>query len=313
MNYVDKYKEINSSFKKTFVFNFGSEAGFFSEYNNMVLAILYCLVNKIKFVLYSDNSKFKYNKGWTDYFKSFCDEVNDGFHEKYNLRQVEPYNIMSLKGKIKKVFIDVYKYLKKYDYLTYDLWNEFHNNNMKNNIYSIPNLFINDNLQNACSKLIKMTWRYNDDVLLFINKTKKEIKLHGDYIGFHIRTGDKYMESNILLVSEYINKSEKISNIKKAFVLCDDYNVFIDLINRHKEWSFYTLCRLSEEGYVHNDFVKLDKEIRKERLLRLFASMDILNEAKYFIGTYSSNPGMFMGMRSPEKTYGIDYDKWLIW
>jgi len=39
-----------------------------------------------------------------------------------------------------------------------------------------------------------------------------------------------------------------------------------------------------------------------------------LNKAQIFIGTYSSNPGMYLGMRMPKnKTVGVDFDKWLIW
>ena len=41
--------------QKRLVYNLGSEAGFFSEYNNMILAILYCLKHNINFVLYHTN------------------------------------------------------------------------------------------------------------------------------------------------------------------------------------------------------------------------------------------------------------------
>ena len=59
-----KYFEINNSFSQKLVYHLGSEAGFFSEYNNMILAMLYCLKHKIKFVLYSKDANFGFEKGY---------------------------------------------------------------------------------------------------------------------------------------------------------------------------------------------------------------------------------------------------------
>ena len=42
--------------------------------------------------------------------------------------------------------------------------------------------------------------------------------------------------------------------------------------------------------------------------------MEVLRNADIFVGTYSSNPGMFLGMCMDEnRVYGIDFDKWLLW
>ena len=48
-------------------------------------------------------------------------------------------------------------------------------------------------------------------------------------------------------------------------------------------------------------------------MITLFATMEILNRAELFVGTYSSNMGMFMGMRNPSICRGVDFDHWLIW
>lgn len=50
---IDEYKEVNESFKKVLIFKIGINSGFFSEYNNMILAMLYCLENRIQFKLSS--------------------------------------------------------------------------------------------------------------------------------------------------------------------------------------------------------------------------------------------------------------------
>ena len=78
---LEKYQEINDSFKgKSLVFHIGSDAGFYSELNNMILAIIYCLRWNIRFTLYSADANFKHNNGWTDYFLPFCEEITDDFH-----------------------------------------------------------------------------------------------------------------------------------------------------------------------------------------------------------------------------------------
>ena len=74
-----KYNKINDSYKEVCIY-LGIGTGFFSEFNNMVLAILYCLVNKIKFKLYLMNAKgFPNNKGWEEFFMPFANELINNF------------------------------------------------------------------------------------------------------------------------------------------------------------------------------------------------------------------------------------------
>ena len=58
---------------------------------------------------------------------------------------------------------------------------------------------------------------------------------------------------------------------------------------------------------------KEDKSIIKEAHINLFASLDILNNSTFFVGTFGSNPGMYLGMRMDSaKCISIDID-WQIW
>ena len=87
---VKDYNKLNNSFKKKLVFRIGESAGFFSEYNNMVLAMHYCLVNRIRFILNSKDANFSIHKGWEDFFKPFCKEYNYSLFQIYNLRFFKP-------------------------------------------------------------------------------------------------------------------------------------------------------------------------------------------------------------------------------
>ena len=84
MNIIEKYKKINNSYDKIAIDRVGINAGFFSEYSSMIDVFLYCLEHQICFKLYSKNANFGYESGWTDYFKPFCEEVGDEFHQYCN-------------------------------------------------------------------------------------------------------------------------------------------------------------------------------------------------------------------------------------
>ncbi|GHV16741.1 hypothetical protein FACS1894169_10890 [Bacteroidia bacterium] len=307
-----KYYALNKSFRKKLIFHLGSDAGFFSEYNNMILAILYCLVNKIQFVLYSEDANFGYKKGWSDYFLPFCGETNSNFHRKYNFRDFDFLRQrLSRKDKLK---IRVYKMLNGVDFLTQDLWLQIRDRNHENEIYNIPELgIINRSLRDACKNLIIMTWKYEAKTDSTIKNKINSLNLPTEYIGFHIRRGDKHVEQNLIGISEYLNKAEAISNTRNAFILTDDYKVITETKKLYPAWNIFTLCKESETGYEHAQFKKKDKSIIKDAHLNLFASIDILSRSKYFVGTFGSNPGMFLGMRmNAQNSISIDIT-WQIW
>lgn len=102
-----KYKELNDSFAQTLVFKVGANSGFYSEINNMIFAMLYCLDNKIKFKITSLDANFSNAKGWQEYFIPFCEEYNSVFHSKYNHRFIYEGNISEIEAN--KDFVEVYK------------------------------------------------------------------------------------------------------------------------------------------------------------------------------------------------------------
>jgi hypothetical protein len=308
-NLLDNYQKLNDSYKKTLVFNIGTDAGFFSEYNNMILAMLYCLENKIRFTLFSKNANFAYKEGWNDYFLPFCEENKSRFHAKYNHRY--PRYIY----KRERLFYFLYRILKYNNFLTFQLWDQMRDRNLENKTYNIPELGINGDLRDACRILIKLTWRFNPNTQERINQLISSLQLPEKYIGFHIRSGDKLSEVKLLAPSIYIEKTKHLSDIRDAFVCTDNYQVIKELENQYaKEWDIYTLCEQGERGYFHVEFQNQTKEVKKESHEKLFASIEVLSRSVLFIGTYSSNPDMFLGMRMPkDKVIGIDLEKWQIW
>lgn len=311
MNNLNKYQKLNNSFKDKLIFHLGSDAGFYSEFNNMVLAIAYCLQNRIKFVLYSEDANFKYKNGWTDYFTPFCNEIRGQFHHKFNTRYNDPFFFTYNLDRIRVLF---YRFAHKHTLLTSDVFYKFRTTEFQRSLFSIPELHINGDLRDLTNYIISMLYRFNEDTDLEIQRNIKKINLPDNYIGLHIRGGDKFIEHQLVGHHIYIKKAESLSSSRNAYVLTDDYTIIERLQTDYPSWKFYTLTKPSEKGYFHRDFEKKDANDKKEELIRLFSSMEILRKSTLFIGTLSSNPGMFLGMcMNRDKVYGVDLKDWEIW
>lgn len=295
-------------FKRTLIYHLGAEAGFFSEFNNMVLAILYCYKHNINFKIYSQDAHFGYNKGWTDFFEPFCEEVSEKFHMSYNIRQPQflPNNPIF---NIKKF---IYKILYHFSYYTHELWPYFRNPNTQKEKFFIENKYM-DFLE-ASKYVIDKIWKYNKITQSRIDELVDNLSLPNDYAGIHIRRGDKFTEHDDVDIEIYMTKLQQVTDIKNIFVYTDDYNVVTLLRKKYSTYNFYTLVDETEHGYFHQDFINKTIELRKKAVVKMLASMDLLSKAQYCIGTYSANPGMFLGMRMTKgKMIGVDYDSWRIW
>lgn len=305
---LNSYTRLNNSFQKKVTFNLGAEAGFFSEFNNMVLAMIYCLDNQINFSLYSKKGNFARSRGWTDFFEPFCEEKTFFLHSRYNRRAYQMRNAKSYPP-------IVLKYLSGDDFLTQDLWENFRTEEFANKRFTFPELnLIDAPLLEATKTIIQMIWNYNTISQKLVEDYKKNVMMPKNFLSIHIREGDKIKETKTYSVHKYMEKALDLYTEKAAFILTDTFSVIEELEKSYGDWDFYTLCSPAERGYDHSEFTKLDKDKKYLQHLKLFASLDICAEADKFIGTYSSNPGGFMGMRiGEEKCFCLDYDSWVLW
>ena len=61
-----------------------------------------------------------------------------------------------------------------------------------------------------------------------------------------------------------------------------------------------------------NFFMEVLNDVIRKNLIEMFASIEVFLHSELFVGTYSSNPGLFVGMLIDERMVGMDYEKWLI-
>lgn len=322
------YHRGNLSFSRYVVYRIGLDAGFFSEYNNMILAMAWCLRNGVQFRLFSRNANFGFNKGWQDYFEPFCSENTSDYNLRYNhrprpfgkskyypfvLRKLIQYGFIKANFDYIPLYSVILRSLNIGGLLTQDIFVKARSQDL-DEFVELPDIDFRGTVRSLCKYLTDVTWRFNNDIQREIENLIETLRLPEIYLGFHIRYGDKYVEYDQIPVEDYIRKAMSLSEVKSAFVLTDDYRVLEKLRSSYPDWQFISLCQEHERGYFNDEFNKLNSDERKARYIRFFASMITLERAYRFIGTFSSNPGMFLGMRMPqEKCHGLDFDKWVIW
>ena len=308
MDLVKAYQKINRYYSKKLVFRIGTEAGFFSEYNNMILAMVWCLKHRKQFSLYSENSWFS-AQGWTEFFEPFCEEERSPLHLRLNTREVAPPN-----GKKTRLLTAWIKMRYGIHHLTWEVWKEFRDRELEQESYDIPELGIHGTLQEACRVINDVVCRYNPATQQAVDQLIKSVGLPDCYLGFHIRGGDKFIEDDLQPISKYFDEITEHSDCRNAFVLTDDYRIIQTIKKDYPDWTIYTLCKEEEQGYYHKEFMRQPQSIIREQMLRLFASTDILRKSEFFIGTFTSNPGMYLGMRMARgKCLDVAGREWFIW
>lgn len=248
----------------------------------MVSAIAYSLDNKFKFKIFSVPANFAPKNGWTEFFLPFCDENNDHFNFKYNHRSCQKNSLFF------KARLFWRNYFKK-QFFTWQFFEKL-----------VPGMYINDKpelYKNICD----MIWRFNENTQNDINEKIAGLNLPENYISLQIRRGDKWelervetpeLDLYIEQIQE-LNKGRQLE-IKDLFVFCDDYRDYSYLVNKYPDYNFYTLTQTTEKGYFNKQFTKLDWNIKRDNLIKLFANIEIIRKSEYFIGTYWANPLYFL-------------------
>lgn len=285
--------------KPTLVFHLGHSAGFYSEFNNMVLAILYCQRHDIDFRLYSADANFRVKQGWRDFFLPFCPETSNPAHHYINHRFSVPT------GGKRKLLYNAYKQLYPTTFLTSELWESFRHID-QTELSTIDT-------RDLSAPIINNIYRFNPSTQQQVDNLIQSIDLPGEYVGFHVRGGDKTTEHDLLAIDEYVTKAETLTSIRDAFVYTDDYRLFSSLQKKYTSWHFHTLTPKEDRGYFFDEFMSLSPNERAIKTVNMFASMELLSRASLAFCTFSSNVGMFLGMRMGDRAIGIDMEHWMIW
>lgn len=300
------YLKINNSFRRDCTFRLGDYAGFFSELNHMILAMVFCLDKGIKFNLYSKYSNFGFDNGFADYFIPFIDEKKSVFHKKYNHR---PSNKRKM-----PLWYRAKRRMFKSQLLTQDIWQDLRNYRLIEGELCFEHLNIGGGLYEVCSDFVRMIWKFNDSTEKHIDGRIKGLNMPDDYIGVHIRRGDKINECSYIPLSEYMKHIESVTNIKEIFIATDSFEVIDEAKINYPDYNFYSFEDPNNNGYDQNEFAALNADDKRLYMLDFFSSIEAICKSNYFIGSYTSNVGAFIAMyKGLENCHSVDNRKWSLY
>lgn len=300
---VFSYRKVNESFHRRMVYHIGVDCGLFVEMNYMINAMLYCLSQRIRFQLYSDDANFGTGIGWTEYFLPFCEEVHESFHHQYNFHRPPSWQrILKLCKRQKAVGPIAWKLKtiaktatgRLMAFLTYKEYVLLGQDVSENDDhYRIPELGIDADYTEAYGLLARMVFRFNPSIGRQATLVRARLSIPTLYDGIHIRGGDKTMETTLISGEQII----QVLNPKAGscvFVLTDDYRQYQDLQANYPDVHFLTLCQPEERGYLHKAFSHKSPKSRQEAIVRLLISVDLLLHSRSFVGSITTGPSVFI-------------------
>lgn len=304
MDNIEKYRQLNESFQRKMIHHFGTGNGFYSELNSLLFSTLFCLQNRLRLEIYSKDAPFTFGNGWSEYFESFCPEFKNDFIGKRISRDY-------INNHHDKHICYLYKILTRNDILN-DIYWYCRSGWFEHSHFDIPELGINGDIRQAMKVIIPIVYRFNKKYTYTINYFNNKLKLPKRYISLHVRSGDKITERELISPQAYLDRAKSLSNCRDIFVATDDYRIYEQLRDNNPDYMFYTSTSPEEKG---NDTEKLfasSQKVIRNNLTEMFASVELFLQSELFVGTYSSNPGLFVGMQIDERMIGMDYDRWLI-
>lgn len=302
---VRQYHRINNSFSKTLIYHVGTEAGLFSELNNMLIAVCYCYVKKIRFVLYADDANFSGGKGWEDLFLPFCEHSHDPLNRHGNYRHRHHYRykrVLLPNLLIRRVLAPAL--LKKRagaDYLTQDIFGLITSEEVLQHPIQWDLFGMNGVIGEEFVKLRHLCLRYQPETEEAVREKLGSLKLPKSYSSIQIRGGDKLAEYTSLFGAEYCMKAVR-EGTEDLFIFTDDYRHICEA-GKYFSGRIYTLTGEKESGYYNEAFQQLPWEQKKEHLWKLLTMMEISMASRVHYGYSGSCTDDFLSKVREKEAY----------
>jgi hypothetical protein len=187
--------------------------------------------------------------------------------------------------------------------LTYDLFGEFFHPDFEKETFDIAELGISGNLRDAARVIVNMVYRFNQPTREAVATQLASLSLPARYAAIHVRRGDKSVECSETPDEAYLDKLDAHSELKDVFIFTDDYTVVERLRAKRPDLRFHTLAGEEQRGYFHAEFVARSCEAKQRDLIMMLASVEAMARADLTVGTFTTNPGLFLGMYMPENRF----------
>ena len=272
-----------------------STRGMYSELFNLCLALVYARHNHITLKLntWLWNSRIK--KGWEDYFEPTLDCSNNPFPAQDKVYTNEKPWIGKIYYKPKEFFSyyyrlslnSLYRILHPNQLLTKDVFMDMRSQAFIHGI-------LGKNAFNQMAASFRQIYQLNHETKKHIAKRVEKLKLPDNYIGVHIRKGDKITSEEMIdiHIDNYIYTLSMHSNIStNVYIATDDASIINDLKPKLACLGFdlyYNIFNQSQ-GFNEASYNRASRQVKREETLNVLLDMEVLIHAKFFIGTYTSN------------------------
>ena len=255
--------QISNMTKRTFVYIMWGGAGFGSELNQLILAFAYSVSTKRQFLV--DSQGWNYGN-FFDYFNvpsmKYYYQFNRTFlvENSHQNDKIDHLKTTRIGGQVRHFWLAT-QHLQSIEIkrrVAHYLWKSISNQTFE-----------------------------------FIQKCK--LKNVSNYIGIHIRKGDKLKkEAHEISLNKYINITQRLliknKNIEKIFVASDDRLVIQQLRKLKPKWNFINIDRkLNRTGHFQSNFNQLSEKEKLNETRLFLCELQMLIDADYVLCGMSSN------------------------
>ncbi|MBQ9232306.1 MAG: glycosyl transferase [Prevotella sp.] len=272
-----------------------STRGLYSELFNLCLAIVYSNYKHLSLSLNTWLWNSRIEKGWQDYFAPTLECRNNPLsaqdrvytNEKPWIGKIyyKPSEFYSFYYRL--ILNRIYKAFHPHHLLTKDIFTTMRS-------HEFINSALGDDAFNQMAKTFKEMYQLNERTRTYLDKELRMLKLPDNYIGVHIRRGDKITSKEMqeIHLEKYINAISKYASIStNVFIATDDVSIINDLKPKLDARGFHVYYNNQNKsrGFVESNFNIASKQVKQNEMLNVLLDMEILIHSKFFIGTYTSN------------------------
>ena len=280
--------------KNLIIYNLTSR-GLYSELFNLSLAIVYARHKRLAIKVNTWLWNSRLNRGWLDFFEPTLESYNNLFSAQDKVYTKEKPWIGKIYYKpiefyyyyFRKVLNCIYCIIHPRVILTKDIFDDMRS---KYFIHTV----LGDNAFTEMSSTFKDMYKLNKKTKDIIIDKITKLQLPHEYIGIHIRRGDKITSREMASIhlDNYIIAILKYQNIcKNIYIATDDINCISyikqKIANRHINVYYNDLNQC--QGHNESQFNHASKLFRYQETLNVLLDMEVLIHSKFFIGTYTSN------------------------